>query len=376
MLKKQSKFYIGNILGEKMNKLKVGVLGATGMVGQRFITLLENHPWFDVTCLAASPKSAGKTYEKSVENRWQMQSGIPESARSLIVKKVEDDLDKICKEVDFVFSALDMDKQKIREIEEAYAKNDVPVVSNNSAHRWTEDVPMIIPEVNPEHVKLIDIQRKNRNWSSGLIAVKPNCSIQSYVPIIKALEKYNPEKVIVTTLQAISGAGKNFETWPEMVDNVIPLIKNEEEKSEQEPMKVLGNIENNKLKLAKVPEISATCIRVPATDGHMASVSIQLEKDIEGKEFINALRNYNNPIATLNLPSAPKEFIKYFDEEDRPQTKLDRDFENGMGITVGRLRKDSILGWKFVALSHNTIRGAAGGAILLAELLKAKGYIS
>lgn len=358
-----------------MTKLKVGILGATGMVGQRFVTLLNNHPWFDVVSVAASPRSAGKTYEEAVEKRWQMQSEIPENVKKLIVKKVEDDLDQISKEVDFVFSALEMDKQKIREIEESYAAKDVPVVSNNSAHRWTEDVPMIIPEINPEHVKLIDIQRKNRNWNKGLIAVKPNCSVQSYVPIIKALEKYNPEKIIVTTLQAISGAGKTFETWPEMVDNVIPLINGEEEKSEKEPMKVLGSVDDKGLKLATSPEISATCIRVPATNGHMASVSIELTKSIGEKEFIDAIRNFNNPIADLNLPSAPEEFIKYFDEEDRPQTKLDRDFEKGMGITVGRLRKDNILGWKFVALSHNTIRGAAGGAILLAELLKAKGYI-
>lgn len=358
-----------------MTKLKVGILGATGMVGQRFITLLDDHPWFDVTCVAASPKSAGKTYDEAVKNRWQMQSKIPDKIKKLIVKKVEDDLEQIAKEVDFVFSALDMDKQKIKEIEEAYAAKDVPVVSNNSAHRWTEDVPMIIPEINPDHVKLIDIQRKNRGWNKGLIVVKPNCSIQSYVPIIKALEKYNPKKVVVTTLQAISGAGKTFETWPEMVDNIIPYIKNEEEKSEKEPMKVLGNIENDKLKLAENPEISSTCIRVAATDGHMASVNIELGKEIDEKTFIETITNYNNPIAELNLPSSPKEFIKYFDEEDRPQTKLDRDFGNGMGITVGRLRKDSILGWKFVALSHNTIRGAAGGAILLAELLKAKEYI-
>jgi aspartate-semialdehyde dehydrogenase len=358
-----------------MAKLKVGILGATGMVGQRFVTLLEDNPWFEVTCVAASPSSAGKTYEKAVEGRWQMQAGIPAKVKKLVVKKVEEDLNVIAKEVDFVFSAIDMDKHKIQEIEEMYAKNNVPVVSNNSAHRWTEDVPMIIPEINPEHTALIDIQRKNRGWGKGLIAVKPNCSIQSYVPIIKALERYDPRQVSVTTLQAISGAGKTFETWPEMVDNVIPLIGGEEEKSEKEPMKVLGKINKGKLEIAKKPEISATCIRVPATNGHMASVSIRLGKDIDEKTFIDAIRNYNNPITGLNLPSAPKEFLKYFDEENRPQTKLDRDFEKGMGITVGRLRKDPILGWKFVALSHNTIRGAAGGAILLAELLKAKGYI-
>ena len=359
-----------------MSKLKVGILGATGMVGQRFVTLLHNHPWFDVVSVAASPNSAGKRYEEAVEGRWLMQAEIPGNVKNLVVKIVEDDLDKIANEVDFVFSALDMDKHKIMEIEEKYAAKNIPVVSNNSAHRWIEDVPMIIPEINPEHAKLINFQRKNRNWNKGLIAVKPNCSVQSYVPVIKALEKYKPKMVMVTTLQAISGAGKTFETWPEMVDNVIPLIGGEEEKSEKEPMKVLGKISKGKLQLAKKPEISATCIRVSATDGHMASVNIQLSRDISEKEFVDAIRNYNNPVAELNLPSSPKEFMKYFDEEDRPQTKLDRDFGKGMGITVGRLRKDKILGWKFVALSHNTIRGAAGGAILLAELLKAKGYLS
>ena len=358
-----------------MKKLKAGILGATGMVGQRFVTLLSNHPWFEVTSVAASPSSAGKTYEEAVKGRWQMQTGIPNNIKNLVVRAVENDMGKIAGEVDFVFSALDMDKEKIKQVEEAYAGKDVPVVSNNSAHRWTEDVPMIIPEVNPEHVRLIDYQRKNRGWKKGLIAVKPNCSIQSYVPIIKALEKYNVKNVEVTTAQAISGAGKTFETWPEMIDNVIPFISGEEEKSEKEPMKVLGKIKDNRLVLAEMPKISATCLRVAAADGHIASVSIELGKDVSEKEFIDAIRNYDNPIAELNLPSAPKHFMKYFNEEDRPQTKLDRNYEKGMGITVGRLRKDAILGWKFVALSHNTIRGAAGGAVLVAELLKAKGYI-
>jgi len=356
-------------------KLKVGILGATGMVGQRFITLLENHPWFEVVCVAASPNSAGKTYEESVRGRWKIKDKMPDSVKKLIVKKVEEGIDEICKGVDFVFSALDMDRQKIREIEEAYASREIPVVSNNSAHRWTEDVPMIIPEINPEHIKLIDAQRKNRGWKKGFIAVKPNCSIQSYVPIIKALEKYNPKKVIVTTLQAVSGAGRTLEGWPEMEENVIPFIKNEEEKSEREPLKILGKIVNGKLKLAKMPDISATCIRVPVEDGHLASLEIQLGRQITEKQFIDAVIDYDNPIAKLGLPSAPKEFIKYFSEVDRPQTRLDRDFGNGMGITFGRLRKDNILGWRLVALSHNTIRGAAGGAILLAELLKAKEYI-
>ncbi len=358
-----------------MAKIKVGILGATGMVGQRFIELLQNHPWFDVTCVAASPSSAGKTYEQAVKGRWKMQSKIPDDIGKLIVKMVEEDIDYICKEVDFVFSALDMDKQKIREIEESYASRNIPVVSNNSAHRWTEDVPMIIPEINPEHINLIDIQRKKRGWKKGFIAVKPNCSIQSYVPIIKALDKFKPKKVVVTTLQAVSGAGRTLESWPEMAENVIPFVKNEEEKSEKEPLKILGEIKNGKLKLAKTPKISATCIRVPVEDGHIASVEIQLGRKVNEKQFISAVAKYDNPIAKLGLPSAPKEFIKYFSEEDRPQTRLDRNFEHGMGITFGRLRQDDILGWKFVALSHNTIRGAAGGAILLAELLKAKGYL-
>lgn len=362
---------IMNFMAIKM-KLRTGILGATGMVGQRFITLLSNHPWFEVVCVAASPSSAGKTYGEAVKGRWKMENKIPSNAKKMIVERVEEDIDEICKKVDFVFSALDMDKHKIMEIEEKYASKGIPVVSNNSAHRWTEDVPMIIPEINPEHVKLIDVQRKKRKWK-GLIAVKPNCSIQSYVPIIKALEKYRPKKVFVTTLQAVSGAGKTLEAWPEMEENVIPLIKNEEEKSEREPLKILGKIENGKMRLAKNPDISATCIRVPVEDGHMASVEMQFGKKINEKQFVDGIMNYSNPIAKLNLPSAPKQFIKYFNEEDRPQTRLDRDFGNGMGITVGRLRKDNF-GLKFVALSHNTVRGAAGGAILLAELLKAKGY--
>ncbi|MEK6876707.1 MAG: aspartate-semialdehyde dehydrogenase, partial [Nanoarchaeota archaeon] len=303
-------------------KLKVGILGATGIVGQRFVSLLDGHPWFETVVVAASPRSAGKAYEEAVRGRWAMETEIPENVKKLIVKGVEDDINKIAKEVDLVFSALDMDKEQIKKIEEAYAGRDVAVVSNNSAHRWTEDVPVMMPEINPEHLKLIGIQRKNRGWKKGLIAVKPNCSIQSYVPIIKALEKYGPKKMEVTTAQAISGAGKTFDTFPEIIDNVIPFIKNEEEKSEKEPMKVLGKIKGSKLVLAEMPKISATCLRVAAADGHIASVSIELGKDISEKEFIDAIRNYNNPIAELNLPSAPKQFMKYFGEEDRPQTKL------------------------------------------------------
>jgi aspartate-semialdehyde dehydrogenase len=357
----------------EMGKLRTGILGATGMVGQRFIALLENHPWFEVASVAASPNSAGKPYEKAVSGRWKMEGGIPQNARNLAVRRVEEDIDEICKEADFVFSALDMDKYRIREIEERYASKGIPVVSNNSAHRWTADVPMIIPEINPEHAQLIDIQRKKRGWK-GFIAVKPNCSIQSYAPVIKALDRYKPKKVLATTLQAVSGAGRTLAGWPEMEENVIPFIRNEEEKSEKEPLKILGKILDGKLKLAKAPDISATCIRVPVEYGHMASVEMQFGEKIDEKQFVDGIENYDNPIAKLNLPSAPKQFIKYFREEDRPQTRLDRNFGNGMGIAVGRLRKDNF-GWKFVALSHNTIRGAAGGAILLAELLKAKGYL-
>ena len=357
-----------------MQKLKVGILGGTGMVGQRFVSLLESHPWFEVACVAASPRSAGISYKEAVKGRWAMKTAIPENVSRLIVKKVEEDIDYVAAEADFVFSALDMDKEQIRRIEEMYAARNVAVVSNNSAHRWMDDVPMLMPEINPEHVKLIDIQRKNRGWNKGFISVKPNCSIQSYVPVIKALESFGPERLIITTLQAISGAGKTFEAWPEMEDNVIPLINGEEAKSEKEPMKILGSLKGGKIVMVKKPEISATCIRVPVSDGHMASVDMALRKKISKRQFINALNNFENPIAGLKLPSAPKQFIKYFEEDDRPQTKLDRDYEGGMGITIGRLREGG-LGWKFVALSHNTLRGAAGGAILVAELLKAKGYV-
>lgn len=355
-------------------KIKVGILGATGMVGQRFVTLLADHPYFEVVVVAASPSSAEKKYKESVDGRWLMKQDIPDNIGELEVKIVEDDMEEIVSEVRVVFSALDMDKQKIRDIEDAYAEKGIGVISNNSAHRWTEDVPMIMPEVNEHHTDLIDIQRKNRGWDKGFIAVKPNCSIQSYVPIISALEKFNPQEVIVTTLQSISGAGKNFETWPEMIDNVIPLIGGEEEKSEKEPMKVWGNISENKLEFADKPEISATCIRVPTTDGHMASVSVKFNKKPDLDKVIESVKNYDNPIKQYDLPSAPTNFVKYMEEEDRPQTKLNRDAENGMGVTVGRIREDNIWDMKFVALSHNTIRGAAGGAVLVAELLVAKGY--
>lgn len=356
-----------------MKKLKVGILGATGMVGQRFITLLENHPWFEVVCLAASSNSAGRSYVDAMSGRWKLQEKIPIYVKNIKVLSIEEDIDKICRSAEFVFSAFEADKDKIRQIEENYAIN-IPVVSNNSAHRWTPDVPMVIPEINPEHLKLIDIQREKRGWK-GLVVVKPNCSLQSYLPVIYALEKFTPTKIEVTTLQAISGSGRTFALWPEMVDNVIPLIKGEEEKTEKEPMKILGEIKNGKIKNAESPKISATCIRVPVTDGHMAAVSVKFGKKPSLEEIISAIDNFQNPLDNLDLPSAPKKFIKYFAEEDRPQTKLDRDYENGMGITCGRFREDPLFDWKFVALSHNTVRGAAGGAILTAELLYKKGYI-
>jgi aspartate-semialdehyde dehydrogenase len=356
-------------------KLKAGIIGATGMVGQRFITLLAGHPWFEVVCVAASPSSAGKSYQDAVAGRWKLSSALPDGVKDLVVRSVEDDLERIAGEADFVFCALDMDKEKIRELEVRYAAAGIPVVSNNSAHRWTVDVPMIMPEINPDHAALIDIQRKNRGWERGLVAVKPNCSIQSYVPVLTALQEFEPRVVDVVSMQAISGAGKTFETWPEMVDNVIPLIGGEEEKSEREPMKIWGEIKDGKVLPASSPIISATCVRVSASDGHMASVGVNFGKKPSRDDILSAIRDYRNPIASLDLPSAPKQFIKYFEEENRPQTRLDRDFENGMGITMGRLRPDKVFDWKFVCLSHNTIRGAAGGAILMAELLRAKGYI-
>lgn len=345
------------------------------MVGQRFITLLDNHPWFEVVSLAASPSSAGKTYEKAVSGRWKMDAAVPLPIKKIIVQSVTGDLLKIAKNVDFVFSALDMDKKAIQEMEIVYAEAGVPVVSNNSAHRWTDDVPMIMPEINPDHAQLIDVQRKKRGWKKGLIAVKPNCSIQSYVSILTALQKYEPYEAAVTSLQAISGAGKTFETWPEMVDNVIPFIGGEEEKSEKEPMKIWGTLKKDRIEPAKQPQISAVCIRVPASNGHMASVRVKFKKKPTKEQILKAIAAYKNPIADLRLPSAPKQFIKYFAEENRPQTRLDRDFENGMGITMGRLEEDSQFDWRFIALSHNTIRGAAGGAVLMAELLAAKGYM-
>lgn len=371
-----------------MNKFKVGLLGATGMVGQRFITLLEDHPWFEVTCVAASPRSAGKPYSEAVHGpatlarrggagrRWSMAGPIPSAVANLKVMAVESDMKKIASQVDFVFSALDLEKDQIKKIEEDYAASGIPVVSCNSAHRWTPDVPMIIPELNHEQTIIIDTQRKNRGLKKGFMVVKPNCSLQSYLPPLHALRGFGLKEVQVVTFQAISGAGKTFETWPEMVDNVIPLIKGEEEKSEQEPLKIWGTVVDGKIQLTKEPLISATCIRVPVSDGHLAAVSVRFEKQPSREQILNAWENFKSPLAEYHLPSSPAEFLKYFSEDDRPQIKLDRDHGAGMTISIGRLREDPIFHWKFVSLSHNTIRGAAGGAILTAELLKTKGYLS
>lgn len=360
---------------EKMEKLKVGILGGTGMVGQRFISLLENHPWFEVVTIAASPRSAGKTYEEAVGNRWKMNTPMPESVKQIHVKDVND-IEDVSKDVDFVFSAVDMTKEEIKAIEEAYAKTETPVVSNNSAHRWTPDVPMIIPEINPEHMEVIEAQRKRLGTDRGFVVVKPNCSIQSYTPALHALKEYGPKVVVATTYQAISGAGKNFTDWPEMVDNIIPYIGGEEEKSEQEPLRIWGKVINGEIVKAEGPVITTQCIRVPVTDGHTAAVFVSFEKKPTKEQIIHAWNNFKGLPQELSLPSAPKQFIKYFEEENRPQANLDRDYENGMGVTLGRLREDQVFDYKFVGLSHNTVRGAAGGAVLTAELLKAKGYIT
>jgi aspartate-semialdehyde dehydrogenase len=357
-----------------MNNLNVGIVGATGMVGQRFITLLEDHPWFNIVVLAASPRSAGKKYKDVMGDRWAMSSPIPEVIGEMIVEDASN-VDKIAAMVDFIFCAVDMDKQAIKDLEEAYAKAEVPVVSNNSAHRTTPDVPMVIPEINPEHLEVIAAQRKRLGVSRGFIAVKPNCSIQSYVPVFQALKEYGPKEAVICTYQAISGAGKTFESWPEMVDNVIPYIGGEEEKSEQEPLKIWGQVKDGIIVKAALPVISAQCIRVAALDGHMAAVSVRFEKKPTIDEMVQKLNSYEGRPQTLKLPSAPKQFIKYMIDDNRPQTRLDRDYENGMGICVGRMREDHIYDYKFVALSHNTVRGAAGGAVLIAELLAADHYI-
>jgi aspartate-semialdehyde dehydrogenase len=355
-------------------KLKVGVLGATGMVGQRFVALLENHPWYDVTLVAASANSAGHTYADAVKGRWALKSAIPSATAALTVKNASD-VAAIADQVDLVFCAVDMTKEETAKLEEDYAKRETPVVSNNSAHRSTPDVPMMIPEINPDHVQVIDAQRKRLGTKRGFIAVKPNCSLQSYVPAIHPLMKFGPKKIAVCTYQAISGAGKTFESWPEMVDNVIPFIKGEEEKSEKEPMKIWGRVDGGKIVAAVDPVISAQCIRVPVSDGHMAAVFVQFERKPSREDVLELWKSFSGKPQKLGLPSAPKPFLTYFEEDARPQTRLDRDAGNGQAITIGRLRPDALFDWRFVALSHNTVRGAAGGAVLTAELLTAEGFI-
>ena len=356
-------------------KLKVGVLGATGMVGQRFISLLENHPWYEVVTVAASPRSAGKTYEEAVGGRWKMTTPMPEAVKKLVVMNVNE-VEKVAASVDFVFSAVDMSKDEIKAIEEAYAKTETPVVSNNSAHRWTPDVPMVVPEVNPEHFQVIEFQKKRLGTTRGFIAVKPNCSIQSYAPALTAWKEFEPYEVVATTYQAISGAGKTFQDWPEMEGNIIPYIGGEEEKSEQEPLRIWGKIEDGVIVKAAEPVITCQCIRVPVLNGHTAAVFVKFRKKPTKEELIDRLVSSKGLPQELELPSAPKQFIQYLEEDNRPQVSLDVDFENGMGISVGRLREDTVYDYKFVGLSHNTVRGAAGGAVLCAELLTAQGYIA
>ena len=360
---------------EKMEqKLKVGVLGATGMVGQRFISLLENHPWFEVVTLAASPRSAGKTYEEAVGGRWKMTTPMPEAVKKLVVMNVNE-VEKVAASVDFVFSAVDMSKDEIKAIEEAYVRTETPVVSNNSAHRWTPDVPMVVPEINPEHMKVIEFQKKRLGTERGFVAVKPNCSIQSYAPVLTAWKEFEPYEVVATTYQAISGAGKTFRDWPEMVENIIPFISGEEEKSEKEPLRLWGEIKDGVIVPAVSPVIACQCIRVPVLNGHTAAVFVKFRKKPTKEQLIEKLQAFRGAPQELELPSAPKQFIRYMEEDNRPQVTLDVDYENGMGVSVGRLREDTVYDYKFVGLSHNTVRGAAGGAVLCAELLKAQGYI-
>ncbi len=361
---------------EKMSeKLRVGILGGTGMVGQRFISLLENHPWFEVVTIAASERSAGKTYEEAVGGRWKMTSPMPEAVKNIIVMNVKE-VEKVAASVDFVFSAVDMSKEEIKAIEEAYAKTETPVVSNNSAHRWTPDVPMVVPEINPEHFEVIESQKKRLGTTRGFIAVKPNCSIQSYAPVLTAWKEFEPYEVVATTYQAISGAGKTFKEWPEMVENIIPYIGGEEEKSEQEPLRIWGHIENGEIVKAQEPKITCQCIRVPVLNGHTAAVFVKFRKQPTKEQLIDRLVNFKGYPQEMKLPSAPEQFIRYMEEDNRPQVQLDVDYERGMGVSVGRIREDSVYDWKFVGLSHNTVRGAAGGAVLCAETLKAKGYIT
>ena len=357
-----------------MEKYRVGIVGATGMVGQRFISLLKDHPWFEVNCVAASARSAGKTYREAVGERWAFSWEIPEKVAGMTVVDAAD-IDEVSKHVDFFFCAVDMKKDEIRALEEAYAKHEIPVVSNNSACRGIEDVPMVVPEINADHLAVIEAQKKRLGTKNGFIAVKPNCSIQSYVPALTPLLDFEPEKVSVCTYQAISGAGKTFKTWPEMVDNVIRYIGGEDEKSENEPLKLWGHVEDGKIVNAALPVISAQCLRVACSDGHMAAVSVSFKKKPTIEQIKERWANYETEAQRLELPSAPKPFLQYFEDPSRPQTRLDRDFQNGFGVSIGRLREDKLFDYRFVCLSHNTVRGAAGGGILTAELLCRKGYI-
>lgn len=356
-------------------KLKVGILGGTGFVGQRFVTLLNNHPYFEITTIAASSRSAGKTYYENIKDKWKLGLEIPESVKNIVVKDIND-IDTISNEVDFVFCAVNMPKDEIKAIEENYAKAETPVVSNNSAHRHTPDVPVVIPEINPEHFQVIENQKLRLGTKNGFIVAKPNCSIQGYVPTINALKEFGPKQILVCTYQAISGAGKIFSDWPEIIDNVIPYIGGEEEKSEIEPLKIWGSIQNGQIISAASPLITTQCLRVPVSDGHMAAVFVSFDKKPSKDEILAAWKEYKGKPQLLNLPSAPKQFLTYMEEPDRPQTKLDRDIEGGMGITAGRLREDTLFDYKYVSLAHNTLRGAAGGAVLTAELLKAEGYLN
>ena len=356
-------------------KLKAGILGGTGMVGQRFIALLENHPWFEVTTIAASPRSAGKRYEDAIGGRWKMDTPMPEAVKDIVVMNVNE-VEAVASKVDFVFSAVDMSKDEIKAIEDAYAKTETPVVSNNSAHRWTPDVPMVIPELNPEHMEVIKFQKKRLGTERGFVAVKPNCSIQAYAPALTAWKEFEPYEVVATTYQAISGAGKTFQDWPEMEGNIIPYIGGEEEKSEKEPLRIWGEIEDGVIVPAESPVITCQCVRVPVLNGHTAAVFVKFRKKPTKEQLVEKLRSFKGVPQELHLPSAPGQFIQYLEEDDRPQVTEDVNYENGMGISVGRLREDTVYDWKFIGLSHNTVRGAAGGAILCAELLKAQGYIS
>ncbi len=359
-----------------MKKYNVGIIGATGMVGQRFSLLLANHPWFNVTALAASASSAGKTYAEAVNGRWAMTEEIPANLKDMPIFDAEKDIDEIVSRVDFVFCAVNMKKDEIKALEEKYAKKECPVISNNSAHRFTADVPMIIPEINPQHAEVIDAQRKRLGTKKGFVAVKSNCSLQSYVPALYPLdEKFGIDKILVCTYQAISGAGKTFDRWPEIVDNVIPYIGGEEEKSEKEPLKIWGQVEDGEIKLADSPKFTAQCIRVPVSDGHLAAVYVSFKNKPAKDEILDIWNNFAGEPQALELPNAPKKFLNYYTEDDMPQTKLCRTLENGMAVSVGRLREDTQYDYKFVCVSHNTLRGAAGGAVLLAELLCAKGYI-